>query len=306
MARLGHQSGYFYSPSGKLQAVTGAQTALVFQAEQPLALINTGPGARVHLYQADVSATVLGTSNGIAEQARYSAYGFSSDELAYALLRHNGQRLDRLLLGYLLGNGHRVYDPRLMRFIGPDQLSPFGRGGINGYAYCSGDPVNYNVPTGESGARVLYSGSNLKVIKRASSTVSLPAGIERVHRQADRSRSEPLNSNTHKPAVSFEAVSATGSGSWRFSSVSAGAAVTNNSPFRSNGASRNANSSIVSSDFSSGNLPHASRFDESKNIYKKIHFFIEAYKPLIKIGVAATAIGVSIWQLVGAIRKATK
>lgn len=35
-----------------------------------------------------------------------------------------------------------------MRFISPDRISPFGRGGINSYTYCNGDPVNRTDPSG--------------------------------------------------------------------------------------------------------------------------------------------------------------
>lgn len=35
-----------------------------------------------------------------------------------------------------------------MRFNGPDRLSPFGKGGLNSYAYCAGDPVNRIDPAG--------------------------------------------------------------------------------------------------------------------------------------------------------------
>jgi RHS repeat-associated protein len=49
---------------------------------------------------------------------------------------------------YLLGNGYRAYNPRLMRFHSPDSWSPFGRGGLNPYMYCVGDPVNNSDPTG--------------------------------------------------------------------------------------------------------------------------------------------------------------
>ncbi len=35
-----------------------------------------------------------------------------------------------------------------MRFNSPDSLSPFGRGGLNAYAYCQGDPINRSDPGG--------------------------------------------------------------------------------------------------------------------------------------------------------------
>lgn len=59
------------------------------------------------------------------------------------MLGFNGQREDRYSGTYLLGNGYRAYSPVLSRFQAPDNLSPFGKGGLNSYAYCTGDPVNY-------------------------------------------------------------------------------------------------------------------------------------------------------------------
>ena len=35
-----------------------------------------------------------------------------------------------------------------MRFASPDDLSPFLAGGLNAYAYCQGDPVNFTDPSG--------------------------------------------------------------------------------------------------------------------------------------------------------------
>ncbi|QRO34256.1 hypothetical protein I6K04_05825 [Chromobacterium violaceum] len=60
----------------------------------------------------------------------------------------NGERLDPVGGAIHLGNGHRAYEPVLKRFDQPDSFSPFGRGGINPYAYCAGDPVNRADPSG--------------------------------------------------------------------------------------------------------------------------------------------------------------
>lgn len=51
---------------------------------------------------------------------------------------------------YPLGNGHRMYNPILMRFNSSDALSPFAQGGINSYMYCSGDPINRTDHSGRS------------------------------------------------------------------------------------------------------------------------------------------------------------
>lgn len=60
----------------------------------------------------------------------------------------NGERADPVTGHYPMGNAYRSFNPVLMRFNSPDSLSPFGQGGLNAYAYCLGDPVNRNDPTG--------------------------------------------------------------------------------------------------------------------------------------------------------------
>lgn len=77
----------------------------------------------------------------------YSPYGFTRADPAMAL-GFCGQYRDSLTGNYPLGNGHRFYSPILMRFMSPDRLSPFSKGGINGYAYCGADPVNRHDPSG--------------------------------------------------------------------------------------------------------------------------------------------------------------
>jgi RHS repeat-associated protein len=63
-------------------------------------------------------------------------------------LGFNGQWHEPGECWQFLGNGYRIYNPVLMRFYSPDSMSPFGKGGINAYAYCSGEPVNWVDPSG--------------------------------------------------------------------------------------------------------------------------------------------------------------
>ncbi|WCM51020.1 RHS repeat-associated core domain-containing protein [Pseudomonas sp. WJP1] len=83
-------------------------------------------------------------------QLTYTAYGSQSSRLpAGTRLGFNGQLKEHPTGWYHLGNGHRVYNPVLMRFHSPDRLSPFGKGGMNSYVYCGGSPVNRVDPTGK-------------------------------------------------------------------------------------------------------------------------------------------------------------
>ena len=78
----------------------------------------------------------------------YSPYGVLTGALMHFSIHFNGEVLDGACKGYHLGRGKRLYLPGLMRFVSPDVLSPFSSGGLNVYAYCSGDPVNYTDPSG--------------------------------------------------------------------------------------------------------------------------------------------------------------
>jgi len=79
----------------------------------------------------------------------YTPYGHRPAEHGLlSLLGFNGEPPDPVTGHYHLGKGYREFNPVLMRFNSPDSWSPFGRGGLNAYAYCSGDPVNLNDPTG--------------------------------------------------------------------------------------------------------------------------------------------------------------
>jgi len=84
-----------------------------------------------------------------AKTRRYSPYGHDANSITESVpIGFNGEWLDSLSQTYLLGMGYRSFNPAVMRFYQPDDLSPFGEGGINAYAYCSGDPVNNVDPSG--------------------------------------------------------------------------------------------------------------------------------------------------------------
>lgn len=83
-----------------------------------------------------------------AHAIAYSPYGHRPLNGLLSLLGFNGELMDPLTGHYHLGNGYRPFSPVLMRFICPDSLSPFGKGGVNTYAYCGGDPRNRVDPTG--------------------------------------------------------------------------------------------------------------------------------------------------------------
>lgn len=105
--------------------------------------------SRTLLLATDLQQSILaelGSPNPIA----YCPYGWQgSPREGRTQLGFNGQIKERSTGWYHLGNGHRVYNPVLMRFHSPDRLSPFGKGGVNPYAYCQGDPLNYTDPAGE-------------------------------------------------------------------------------------------------------------------------------------------------------------
>lgn len=103
------------------------------------------------LLATDQQRSVLNTlkANQPPQAIAYSPYGHRPAACwLLSLLGFNGELADPMTGHYLLGNGYRVFNSVLMRFNSPDSLSPFGAGLFNTYAYCLGDPVNLNDPTG--------------------------------------------------------------------------------------------------------------------------------------------------------------
>ncbi|POP65718.1 RHS repeat-associated core domain-containing protein [Pseudomonas syringae] len=98
----------------------------------------------------DLHNSVLHASeDGRQADIAYTPFGHhQAGQTIAELPGFNGEQPDPLTGHYLLGNGYRAYNPVLMRFNSPDSMSPFGKGGLNAYAYCVGDPVNRVDPNG--------------------------------------------------------------------------------------------------------------------------------------------------------------
>jgi RHS repeat-associated protein len=105
---------------------------------------------RTVLLASDSSQSVIAEiADGKHMSIAYAAYGEQSAKQPVATaLGFNGQLREISIGVYILGNGYRAYNPKLMRFHSPDSWSPFGRGELNAYMYCVGDPVNRVDPTG--------------------------------------------------------------------------------------------------------------------------------------------------------------
>ena len=128
-----------------------AQLTIVRHGEQPLAqrLSVMGVSETALLATDQQCSPLVALTDTDSQRMAYTAYGHRSGESGLScLLGFNGERSDSVTGHYLLGQGNRAFNPVLMRFNSPDELSPFGEGGINAYAYCGGDPINRYDPSG--------------------------------------------------------------------------------------------------------------------------------------------------------------
>lgn len=142
----------FYCKSRLATEIEGANSYSVVQHENfLLAQQQRESEAReTSLLATDLQRSVLHTlKQSLRQTIAYTAYGHRCAESGRSsLLGFNGERTDPVTGHYLLGNGYRAFNPVLMRFNSPDSFSPFGKGGINAYIYCTGDPINHTDPSG--------------------------------------------------------------------------------------------------------------------------------------------------------------
>lgn len=115
---------------------------------------------------------------------------------------------ERLLNGtgyYLLGNGYRALNPTLMRFNSPDMLSPFGQGGLNGYAYCAGDPINRVDPDGTAWSFRTFVVRLFRRIRPSTQPATRAPVGQRHPRGNERVRFRPPDTrNLHIPKASVD------------------------------------------------------------------------------------------------------
>ena len=130
---------------------TDSQTTIFRHQAQALAQHRSAAGViDTLILMTDRSHSVCRAyTEGDEENFSYTAYGYHDAAGSLVpLLGFNGECPDILTGHYPLGAGNRFYIPKLMRFNRPDIRSPFDEGGINAYAYCEGDPINFSDPTG--------------------------------------------------------------------------------------------------------------------------------------------------------------
>ncbi|WP_223502501.1 RHS repeat-associated core domain-containing protein [Pseudomonas sp. BF-R-24] len=159
----------FYRGEHLVTQLKGQDAYSVLQHDRQLLAVQSSDGAERNslLLVTDQQRSVLqmtGPDAGVRQV--YAPYGHRRVENGPGgLLGFTGEVVDPATGHYLLGNGHRAFNPVLMRFNRPDSLSPFGRGGLNAYAYCLGDPVNFSDPTGQFARLItsLFSVANARI-----------------------------------------------------------------------------------------------------------------------------------------------
>ena len=154
MSKNANTTLYTYQGDRLHLSLEGDDCRAIFRIrEQPLTELRWQQSSEcldTTLIAVDLQYSVLqALHNSVRNNITYTAYGHHTDDgHPRSLLGFNGQRRETVTGHYLLGNGYRAYNPVLMRFHSPDNLSPFEEGGINAFAYCGADPVNRSDSSG--------------------------------------------------------------------------------------------------------------------------------------------------------------
>lgn len=116
----------------------------------------------------------------------YTPYGFSRPAASIAKLGFNGCWRGPVDDYYALGNGRRLLNTLIGRFVSPDRLSPFSRGGLNTYAYCQGDPVNFSDPSGQFSVRKAFGFTKKTGLTKAFREAGLPMDKQFIYKKYAR------------------------------------------------------------------------------------------------------------------------
>lgn len=108
----------------------------------------------------------------------YTSYGALPDEKSIeSRIGFQGQLYEHSHGAYMLGNGHRLFSPQLMRFIRPDRLSPFKDKLTNSYCFALNTPPNLKDPSGKTPEEVKRIKHALKIETELKYPKPLPGHI---------------------------------------------------------------------------------------------------------------------------------
>ena len=202
----------FYCKSRLATEIQGAIGFSVFQNNDLLLAQHKNQGGAVEstLLATDQQRSVLHTFTADQQQhpIAYSPYGHRQAESGLtSLLGFNGERPDPVTGHYLLGNGYRAFNPVLMRFNSPDSFSPFGKGGLNCYTYCSGDSMNRADTTGHNWYKAVIThfkanlpeelfGPMVKALQNSKAFLQGTVGVEQLATSLKNTNEQILFNNT--------------------------------------------------------------------------------------------------------------
>ncbi|MDD1967754.1 hypothetical protein NPS29_20725 [Pseudomonas putida] len=152
----------FFSADQLTHRQTGSDSVQLIGDMGALFAINEVSGGvrKTILLGTDAQGSVRVEADSTVRRRQYTAHGADVSRPGNLAFGYAGE-LREPLSGFYIPGGNRPYDPLLMCFLAPDTESPFGRGGINPYAWCAGDPVNRVDPDGHSWVNYALAGAGL-------------------------------------------------------------------------------------------------------------------------------------------------